>query len=64
MFESIVILVGWLNWAKLAVAFKNPAVPLPATVEIFPDWSILRILWFSLSATYTLPLESTIVPYG
>ena len=62
--ESIVIPNGPLNWATVAEPSTNPAPPWPANVEIFPDWSILRILWLSVSARYTLPLKSKTVLYG
>ena len=38
--------------------------PLPAKVETTPEGVIFLITWFSLSATYKLPLESSVIPDG
>ena len=37
---------------------SKPAAPVPATVEIVPEGSTLRMLWFKVSAMNRLPAES------
>ena len=51
-----------LKEAEVPVPFALPALPLPANVETTPAGVILRIRWFSLSATYIFPLASTLKP--
>ena len=43
---------------------EDPAVPLPAKVEIAPADVTLRTRLLALSAIYTLPAESTATPSG
>src|SRR5262249_42375662 len=38
--------------------------PVPATVEIEPEFDILRTRWFRSSAMYTFPAPSTPTPLG
>jgi hypothetical protein len=42
--KSIVIPVGFQNFAIPDEPSKKPELPSPATVETFPETSILRIL--------------------
>ena len=62
--KSAVTRYGLWNCATPADPSINPAFPSPANVDTVPDKSILRILWLAWSATYKLPLISTVTPYG
>ena len=56
---------GWLKRAALPVPSTLPAEPArPASVVTTPAGVILRIVWFSESATKTLPAASTATPCG
>ncbi len=62
--SSTVIPTGLRNWAVAASPSIKPKVPVPATVVTLPSVSIRRILWFSESATKSIPLSSTVIPLG
>jgi hypothetical protein len=53
---------GLKNRALAPVASKNPAVDCPARVVTTPPGVTLRMRWFWVSATITLPLASTATP--
>ena len=57
---------GWFNLALVAGPLSPlyPAMPLPATVVIFPLVSILRTRLLLLSARNKLPLLSMVRPLG
>ena len=59
---------GLLKVAAVPVPFVLPLVPVPAVVEpanvvTTPEDVIFLILLFPVSATYKLPLESTVMPH-
>ena len=59
---SITIPIGTLNVASAPVPFALPAVEEPARVVTRPFGVILRIRLPLASVTYTLPLESSVMP--
>jgi len=60
------MLMGPLNSAAVACPPSplNPAVPLPAMVEIIPAVVILRIELCPASAKYMLPAASVVIEKG
>ena len=56
---------GWLKSAALPVPSALPLTPAnPASVLTTPAGVIIRIVWFQVSATYTLVALSTATPEG
>ena len=61
--ESTAMLRGLLNIAAVPVPSAKP-LTLPAKVVTTPSGVIFLMRWFAVSATNTLPLESTPTPRG
>src|SRR5436190_22042876 len=56
---------GYENRAPVPVPSSLPKLPTdPASVVTMPPGAIFRIVPFEVSATYTLPAESTAAPSG
>ena len=56
--------LGFENLARIPSPSTYPAVPLPATVVTMRSAVILRILLFPESATYILPVPSSMILWG